>query len=1072
MGTAEVLPRERPADAPAAGASGGEQRRSARRSLLCEVSRVEGLDAKVAAASAIGPDGALLLCTGALPVPGTRFRFTFALPLQPPAKLDVGAVVVRRAPGGGGFGVRFTDISSRNRAVLTQYAHHMLADDSMKRLQREFGDVIRGHLIATALRDEARDALDQSARECVEAKVIFAGRRFKLCDARLEPIESERLPLRAPGLDAPPVFSPVYIAFLRREVQYVFETVVLAPNGTPLAVQIPDRIYSTERRARSRQQPRNARLEIDLPYAPRGALAAARVLDYDAGGFALSLPATALVLPGTRLPRCRLFDGERLVAEDEAIVRNVLPAGPGEIRVGAEFGRRAPSSGRFDARTKRDLRRPLGDTLRAVAATVRSRIAKMWSRHGPADGSGVEVVRFRNADGEEIVGLLDRTEGATRPVDIGVVIQSPGGKRKETFTLLARTLVENFQAMGKSAVVLRYDNIRSLGESANDPGCTEEGKQVLHSTLGQFGRDMDTALRWVSKVARPKKLALVSISISAIAARGFLAKGRFPHLDAWVALYGCPDAADITRQLTSGEDVFAAYRAGEQPIRVLLGHPMEIFRYVQDAIDERLETLEDAVDDMARITTPVTWVVGEHDCWVRAERIRRLLNAPGGGVREIFEVPTGHLVRTGEEALETFKLVAESIAKHALGERLTARDPDLFAGELRSKREWARVLRPGPDDPVAYWSRHLFGEGTESAGYDILKTSTFYNELIEQEYELAEIGPRMRVADLGCGTGNFAELAARRALERGAALDLTFLDIVPEAVRRTAEKVEAARAAAPPEARGPLAARGVVASLEVSRLKPVHDFLSGALYGVEALAGRIEGLPDDLPPRLRACYSPDLHAILRGRPATADVVRSLIPGIEDAHVEVILDFAKVARFLRGESIPGDAPRRAPETTAELSLARLRFPGATRRLTTDLPDSGFDRVVLSLVMSYIYQTDDAIAEVYRSLRPGGIVVLSSLKPNFDASEGHAQMVARIQAMRDDELPPGETREAMLGRLRGFINYVAALVELEEQGTFRFFDGDALRALLERAGFVDVRTFPGAQAVVARGTKPIA
>ena len=1066
-GNVELLARGRPSSAVPAS---GDQRRSARRPFHCAVSQVTGTDAHVSAACAVSPDGAFLLCDRP-PEVGTRIGFAFVLPLQPPTRIKVRAVVVRR--GTSGVGVRFVEISSRDRALLVQYVHHMLADDSVKRIQQEFGDVVAGHLTPTAFCDDTLEALSWAAREKAGAKLIFGGRRFQLRDARFGPIAAERLTLETVRPENPPAFSVVYVAFARGELQHVFETVVLESNGTRLVVELPDRVYSTERRARVRKSGTEARAEIEVPYVPGGFITA-RVVDYDAGGFAVVLPSTALVFPGTRLPRCRLFDGRALVAEDAAVLRNVVPAGPGEIRAGFELMRQAPTRSSFERRQKLDLKRPFRDTLRTAFAAARARVAVLLGRHAAAGNArAVEVVRFRTAEKEEIVGILDRTEGASSSVDIGVVIAPAFGKRKEVLSLLAQTIVDNFQMLGKSAAVLRYDDVRSVGESHNDPGCTGEGLQALHYTFSQAGRDMDAAIRFLRRTAHPAKLSLVTVSAGAVPARSFIARGKMPPIDSWVALYGSPDLWDLIRQAL-GEDVFALYRTGARGTKLFLGLPVDL-EWLADAMRNGLETIDDAIADMSRIQIPVTWVVGAYDYWVRAERVRRLLDAPGGGIREIFEVPTGHLSRTGNEAVETFKLVTESIAKHALGLRLTARDPDLGAVQAKSNREWARVRRPRPADPVRYWSEHLFGKEGEQAGYDIVLTSATYARFLLQHHELAEIGPGMHVADLGCGTGNFAELAVKRALADRSALTLTCVDLVSAAIRQTEAKLEEVLARADPQARALVSYRCAIMDLEVSRLKPLDDFLAGALHGIEALAGRIEGMPEDLPARLRGCYSAPLHEIVRGRPASASEVRALVPGASDEDVEAVLDLSRAARFLRGRSLPEDTRGGNPPATADdLVLSHLRFPGATRRMSTDLPDETFDRAVCSLVVSYLYQPEETIADIFRALRPGGLLVVSSLKPNFDPSQTHTEMLQRINERTHDGSFAGETPESLRAMLHGFERHLSTLLELEEQGTFRFFEGRALCGMLEAAGFRDVQAFdsfgdPG-QAVIARGTRP--
>jgi hypothetical protein len=62
------------------------------------------------------------------------------------------------------------------------------------------------------------------------------------------------------------------------------------------------------------------------------------------------------------------------------------------------------------------------------------------------------------------------------------------------------------------------------------------------------------------------------------------------------------------------------------------------------------------------------------------------------------------------------------------------------------------------------------------------------------------------------------------------------------------------------------------------------------------------------------------------------------------------------------------------------------------------------------------------------------------------------------MPAEELPAEWPKALLLESLRFFLNDAQALVDLEEAGTFDFFDPEKLDGLLEEAGWETVRTIP--------------
>lgn len=163
--------------------------------------------------------------------------------------------------------------------------------------------------------------------------------------------------------------------------------------------------------------------------------------------------------------------------------------------------------------------------------------------------------------------------------------------------------------------------------------------------------------------------------------------------------------------------------------------------------------------------------------------------------------------------------------------------------------------------------------------------------------------------------------------------------------------------------------------------------------------------------------------------------------------------------------------------------RLRFTPIETNLdllatTQGIPmaDHSVDRVIASLLISYLEHPELLLAEIHRILRPGGRLVLSTLCRDADISRLYVESLAELQAGNaGGDLP--ELDQADLGTVaRNFLNDAARILELEDTGAFRFMDPEELSALVVAAGFEDVRVERAlgnpAQAAVLSAGRPSA
>jgi ubiquinone/menaquinone biosynthesis C-methylase UbiE len=1077
-----------------------EERRSPRRRTLAAVRILEGPDlGHGIVATDLSADGAFLRAPAAV-APDVRLRLSLEIPTDP-RPIAVTARAVRSSHEG--IGVRFEEVSARDRARLRAHAGFYEMDEAIVRVQQALGDLVPGNLLPLGEPSEIRTILQGLVERRLEITAIRPGRGFEPVSCRALAYAPEGPHGASLRLDLAPAASStkarvLYLAFSDPPLFYALEGIVLAPEaagiprGIPTEaagteVMVPERIYLTERRAERRASLRSAFCDLAAPHLPGGRLRLP-VMDLGEGGASVRLEAAAALVPGARLPAFTL-DAEGARREiPGATVRYLSALDDGGVRAGLRFDEGEAERDSFRELQHHAVRGGFAARLTRTVSLLGGKVAGFVRRPRRVDEGGVEVVRYKNRRGDLVAAIVDANFDTADPnvrPDVAVVIAPAILKRKEVFALLARTILDDLDRDGRKAVVLRFDASYIAGESAMDARLAAEGRPYYNWTFGHLGDDTAASLRYLQRRFRPVRRTLVSVSLSAIPARKAIlaCEGEAP-VDLWIAPFGCPDAQDVLRNYLAGLDLFEVYLRGEGPETILIhGRPIRGSSLYGQAMEGGLAFLEDARRDLSRIAAPVVWILGTYDCWVTRSRVRAMLDAPGGGVREVFECATGHVLKSGGEAIELFKLVAESISKHLFGADRPAREPNLARFARQSEAEWGRVRRQELEDAEGFWKEHLFGAPGDEVGYDVFLEHPEYPRFLARQVELLDPRPGEHLADFGCGTGNLllamldampdaAGTAGANGERGGVPASLTFLDLVPEGVERTRRKVLAAcaeRGIPAPEL------RGIVADLEVSRFAAIADFLEGRLWGVAGLVHRVEGLPFATAHKLAAAYGRELHAILRGEPAEPGRMREICPALDDREVEIALEIGRAARFLQDRTVPEDLRPGAPadrqaRTARHLRLRHLHFGDSTPRLRLDLPDGCFDRIGSSLVLPYLYDPLASLREMHRLLKPGGTLVLSSIRPNFDPSKLYTEG-AEILARQAEAGDAAAARK--LEALRHFANSISRLIELEEDGRFRFLDAAALEALLAEAGFSRVHCFQALgsppTAVVARAEK---
>ncbi len=979
-------------------------------------------------------------------------RLTLLLSLDARTEVAVDAEVVRTVPGG--MGLQFRSVSPKARRQLRRFVAGVTSVDGTRRTARalldgeaEGGEPLEGAAVKALL----------IAASGAGMAVVPEGRPVQV-DGTLA-VDGDALSLQTATAAELRIGEPAVGLLTHDFVSWSFDTRVLEVSAEAARLALPQQLLCSERRSTDRQLiAGSTRLALPRPWRPEEVLQFA-VLERSAGGFSFRAdPASCQLAPGGALEGARLegISGgvERL---ESAVVKHItLVEPPGRatwLKVGVSHGvrRTAPPVRRAQEAARRPwLLESLAGGWQKLAAIT----GLLWHRarrraQGEVEAS-FEVVRFPNARGLEVVGLLNRAFPEEAGAEVPLVLIVPGyGGRKETLSALAGTLVDNFRRHHQNVAVLRIDCTDNLGESACAPGNAAEGRRNLKFTTSGQVADITAALAWArtNGTLKPSKVVLITSSFASVAGRVALTRPECADISLWVSYMGAADAQDSILQVAGHVDIVGNHRRGiPNGVITLAGCMVDGDHFCRDLEELGAGSLDDARRDMASIRQDILWISGRHDAYMDRRRIDDVLSVSAPGGRELLEFDSGHLPRSGAAALEQFACLAENIHHHLHGSRIQGRVPALGWLAANAEEEWTRVRRRDLSDRRDYWHDYLLGGG--GLGFDVLMHADSYRELMALHAGWLDPAGQ-RVLELGAGTGNLQTWLAEAPPSR-----LVAADLVPEALAVAELKARELG----------LALETVQADLEGTPRLALRRWLRGELAGLDELGRRIPGVHRAFMERLASHYGPELHALLRGAEGDAvGIARAM--GLGNTDAELLAEIALLCRVEAG---------RLPEEDAREALRRL--PASLLDSHGGLPweEASFDRVSASLLLSYLRHPDDLLSEAFRVLRPGGLLVASTLRRDADLSTVYLDLVHTLEGCAEDELPAGLGRDELLDATRTMADQAAELMRREEEGQFVFWSPAGFERLLQQAGFVDVEVrlafgSPG-QVVLARGRKP--
>jgi ubiquinone/menaquinone biosynthesis C-methylase UbiE/CheY-like chemotaxis protein len=954
--------------------------------------------------------------------------------------------VVRRDSDQGGVAVEFEPPDDESRLSLLQFMADYVTIRERGELKIRYPFLRTDEMVLFTDSVKIESLMREALQRRVEVAAVPAGSGNPeiLAFSDIRPpsaclLAGEKLDIKFKTSDL------LFVSYQVGYATYNFETMVsrISSDGRTLVCLYPRVMFYSEKRAERRISPAgDLRVEIPLP-APFDRTLRGRVTDISPNGMSfLAEEGAPVLLKGTPLETVAIIDGGQRLWEETGEVRHVVRAekdeGPG-LKYGVQFGIsrmsiqsvHAPDPD-FARRGEGFPDRPAGRAAAPPADFVRS---SLMSPH---------VIRLENRRGEEIVGLLNTSLPLDdRPVPV-VVIPPAFGKTKEVLFGLALTLCENFRLLGKPLAVVRYDGIRKKGESHNDPEADEPPYEMLNTNFSQGASDIVTVLDWLqtNPKVRASSVVLLTFSFSALEARIVLRdEAQRRRVDYWIACMGTPEFRDLMVRVNCGLDFLEHYQLGiKLGVMPVLGNLVNVDTYVADGVANSVATLEQAREDMRHIDRPITWIYGQFDNWVKSEFIRDVMSVQADAPREVISVPIGHNARTSKEGLRLFGTITSLIYRFLHKQLIQTVMPGRKDMEVMRRAEKDRLPPRNLKNRTGYWQRYLVGDD-KLLGFDVMALSDDYQQLMHDQLQALELRPGDRLLDLGGGTGNFVE----HLLVSGGELpsQITVADLIPEAMKKAARKLTTRF----PALREPGRFDLVALDLEMSRYQAIRRFLDGEVGTFEVMADRVENLTLESAIKIREDYSPRLHRILRGEritPAHDDWLKTRF----DLHeYRIITDFNRAARYVLGLA------------AAKPDFRRLMLPG-TLEGTFHLPVKAgwYNKILMSLVLSYIFDPVETLKEARRIIMPGGLLVLSSMRPDTDASGPFTRLLEKIEATPEEALPPERPKALLIESLRVFLNDAQELVDLEEAGTFDFFDPEKLEGLLEETGWEVIRSIP--------------
>lgn len=987
----------------------------------------------------ISEDGILL---ERIPCMDQGLEVSFDLALPEGKIFPVSGKIVRTDERKGVAGLAFSLLDDKTRHAIFRYIYEQVTLKDLAGLKKRYTFMPADGMVSFTDRSKIDASINDALKYGINITTLHSHSRTPVHLKILSYEKDSHFLLEGEGIENEFMTSEtILLSFYIGYITYNFESMISSiPDAKTIECLYPRVMFYSDKRTADRHGCTDSLMVYITLSHPFNEIITGRVVDYnDRGVSYISEADNKIFLPGTPIELIRIMNGDKVIREDRGEVRHVTSAhgsSNGKYRVGIQFG-----IGRKNFRSSEAPDYYYTQQKKTAKESARTFKISEFDYAGIAR-KVPEVIRFKNSRGEEIVGLLN----ASLPLDgnpVPVVLIPPAyGKTKETLFALALMITAGFAERNKPVCVIRYDGVRRKGEGFKDAYASEPPYEMINSTFSQDAEDIVTAIDWIYNNPEfdPSSVTLVTFSLSALEARIVLREEvHRKKVNYWISCMGAPELRHLLTSINCGLDLVEQYQLGmRMGIMQVLGELINVDKVISDSITNKIVTLDNARADMALIDIPVTWIYGEHDHWVKTEFTREIMGVSTEAPREVICLPTAHNVRTSDEAMKVFATVTSRVYSFLHGESIKPAIPPIEDIIFMRRAERDRIPQKTLGNRKEYWKRYLMGAG-QHIGFDILTLSDDYEQLISDQLALLDLRKNDILLDMGGGTGNFIEFMLRKGKQRPGRIILT--DLVPEALYTAGAKIR------------PILKSGedviefniLRCDIELNRYLPVKRFINGEFHSIRELENKIENLQVRVLSKIEDNYNQRLHNILRGSEITPETDRLLKKDFDTEEIRIIKDINAASRYILG------LKKEIPE------YMKLIFHGDCES-NSGLPfkSRSFSKIVMSLVLSYIYNPVETLYELRRIIKPGGILVVSSLLPDADASGFFTKLYKKVEGMKDGSLSDKWDRNLILNSIRSFLNDAQKLDELEEAGTFEFFSKNKLKNMLEESGFIVLDT----------------
>lgn len=978
-------------------------------------------------------------------------------------------------------GIVFNNISELDRIRIKNFISSYTFAMAVKTLHEKFSDINRNERYI--IHDQAKidSIFSLLNKEQIQMNVLFED-NYEMLGLHIQNYDSHHKKFSLDKDVCPPNLNfkkdhIAYFSFTIHTGTYYFKTNLLEVFDRHIFFPLPDILYHLEKRSHHRKiTGENIVFTNVFEDQSKGSLQG-DLVNVSRRGFMCELPAAeenkGFFQPGRTVHyRANEELGLGTYGEIRHVSEKTEQNGRKILQIGVESGiKHSPFQfTRFSREEWDKQKRDQGELPSSAKISIKS-----------------QLVKYPNKKGQKIAALVNAThKKTTAPV---VILPPAFGKKKETLSPLVSTLITNFWYFNKELVTIRYDGINRPGESYNEEMLPKRGYEMLYYRLSQGQDDLQATLDYVhnNPLFKPSGVIVIAFSMSAMDVRKLVSKSNDPKVDCVINVMGVSCGQSAFKNMTGGLDIIGYSKLGIlNGLIGILGHMLDIDNLAKDLINHRYAYMTDARLDMSQISIPVLWIYGKYDKWIDEKEVKELMGIESKGSREVIEIPTGHNIRSSEDAIQTFQLITSWIYKKLYNQEITPLEPDRDNLVRLISYERERIDSSEEFLREEYWKDYLIGTSRQSFGYDFYKNIKEFRDFLTLESELIDLQDKERIVDLGCGTGLLVENMLNLALSQQKDIrnaHLILIDLIQEALDKTKTKVQKIQQSN--RTRLPKHISYLVKDLEPNRLIPVHKFINNSDLDFNYLRNRIEGLTNTAVDRLINKSSKRLCEIMRGDNLTRSDEVWIRSEFQDEERQMITEFNRAARFLNRNLEENDLVKPRPAKgksmdslnydqlhTSDLKFEKLNFGHHGLRLHLDFKKNYFDKIIASLFISYLFNPEEIFFDFYRMLKPNGLLLVSSMKPDSDISLIFTNYVDKVQHFDFGDTDIKSQDISLLGA-REMLNEAATLFELEEEGYFKFFEEKELVGMFKVAGFSQIQVHPSLgnppQALIVTGRK---